>query len=140
MAILHHVTCTHLWAEDVVTPSLNAAGGTVRVPEEPGLGVTLDRDALAHWSAVEPEPLPRALIRVQYAGLAPIYARLPVRSLSDGQGTGPSFVDGYGPGYNQPVDLYYWDDDGSAAFAEMWERTAAGTVSHERRQARKGKL
>ena len=124
MATLHHVTCTHLWAEDIVTPAIEVAGGTARVPEAPGLGVTLDRDALARWSSAEPDPLPRALIQIQYAGLAPIYARLPVRSVGDGLGTGPSFIDGHGPGYNHPVDMYFWDDDGSAAFAEAWEHTA----------------
>jgi len=45
MATLHHVNCSNLWAEDVVTPALDVEGGTVRVPEEPGLGVTLDLDA-----------------------------------------------------------------------------------------------
>ena len=129
MATLHHVTGSHLWGADVVTPALEAIGGTVRVPEEPGLGVTLDRDALARWSAAEPEPSPRALIRIQYSGIPPTFARLPVRALGDGQGMGPSFVDGCGPGYNQPVDMDYWDDDGSAEFADMWERTAAGPVS-----------
>ena len=123
-ATLHHVTGTHLWEEDIVTPALAVAGGTARVPEEPGLGVTLDRDALDHWSMVDPDPLPRALIKIQYAGLAPIYARLPVRSVGDSLGTGPSFIDGHGPGYNHPVDMYFWDDDGSAEFAQAWERTA----------------
>ncbi|MBI1925179.1 hypothetical protein HYR99_13135 [Candidatus Poribacteria bacterium] len=128
MATLHHVNDCQLWAEDVVTPALEVAGGTVPVPESPGLGVTLDRDALARWSSAEPEPSPRALIRIQYAGLPPIYAQLPVHALSDSKGTGPSFVNGYGAGYNQPVDLDFWDDDGSAKFAEMWERTAGGPV------------
>jgi hypothetical protein len=104
----------------VVTPVLEVAGGTVRVPETPGLGLTLDREALARWSAAEPEPLPRALVRIRYAGLPPIYARLPVHALSDYRGTGPSFLDGYGAGYNHPVDLDYWDDDGSAAFTAAW--------------------
>jgi hypothetical protein len=115
-----------LWAEDVVTPTLEVGGGTVRVPEEPGLGVTLDPDALARWSAATPDPLPCALIRIQYHGVPPIYARLPVHALSDYRGNGPSFVDGCGAGYNHPVDLDFWDDDGSTQFAATWERTATG--------------
>ena len=142
MATLHHITATYLWAEDVVTPTLEVAGGSVPVPEEPGLGVTLDRDALERWSDVEPDPLPRALVRVQYEGLPTVYARLPVYNLSDEftggvakpnfpgnlelADTGPSFVDGYGPGYNHPVDMDYWDDDGSAAFSRAWEGTEGG--------------
>jgi len=49
--------------------------------------------------------------------------------LSDSRGTGPSFLDGYGKGYNNPVDMDYWDDDGSEKFARIWERAAAGPVS-----------
>jgi L-alanine-DL-glutamate epimerase-like enolase superfamily enzyme len=131
-ATLHHVNACHLWAEDVVTPPLAVAGGTVRVPEAPGLGVTLDRDALDRWSAVQADPLPRALVRIRYAGLPPIYARLPVHALSDAQGTGPGFLDGFGAGYDRPVDLDYEDDDGSTRFAALWERTASGPVTEER--------
>jgi hypothetical protein len=129
MATLHHVNDCQMWAEDVVTPTFDVAGGTVRVPDEPGLGVTLDREALARWAAVEADPLPRALVRIGYRGLPPIYARLPVHAMSDYRGTGPSFVDGYGTGYNHPVDLDYWDDDGSKAFVRAWERTATGPTS-----------
>jgi L-alanine-DL-glutamate epimerase-like enolase superfamily enzyme len=129
MATLHHVVGTDLWAEDVVTPTLEVKGGTVAVPEGPGLGVTLDRDALERWSAVRPDPYPRALVRVQYRGMPAIYSRLPVKSLKDREGSDPSIMGAYGGGYNQPVDLDYWDDDGSTEFSTMWERTAAGTVS-----------
>ena len=129
MATMENNICDHVWAEDVVAPVFKVEGGTVRVPEEPGLGVKLDRDALAKWSAAKATPLPRALARIQYDGLPAIYARLPVYSLSDGFGKGASFVDGFGPGYNHPVDLDYLDDDGSREFAELWGRTAKGPVS-----------
>lgn len=129
MGTLHHVTGADLWAEDVVTPMLEVAGGTVPVPEAPGLGVTLDRDALARWSEPQPDPLPRILARIQYDRLPTIYVRAPAHDWMDRLGTGPSFMDGHGPGYNHPVDMDYWDDDDSAEFADMWERTAAGPVN-----------
>ena len=124
-ATLHHSGIGYLWAEDVAGPDLPVEGGMVSVPEEPGLGKTLDRKALQRWSAASPEPLRRALIRIQYRGRPTIYARLPVRSLSDHRGKGPSFVDGFGSGYSQPVDQDYLDDDGSREFADLWERTAS---------------
>ena len=129
MATLHHVNDCQLWAEDVVTPALEVAGGTVRVPEGPGLGLKLDREALAKWSAAKPAEPKQALVRIQYSGLPPIYARPPVHDLSDARGCGPSFVDGHGAGYNHPVDLYFEEDDGSAAFANRWERAAGGPFS-----------
>ena len=125
MATLHHANLCHLWSEDVVTPTFKVSGGAVQVPESPGLGVTLDREALERWEAAEPDPLPRALIRIQYASFPTIYARLPVIGMTDHLGTGPSYLPGYGPSYNRPVDMDYWDDDGSPEFAELWERTAS---------------
>ncbi|MFF4207897.1 glucarate dehydratase family protein [Streptomyces sp. NPDC001796] len=46
---LHHACDTHYpWqSEDVVTERVAFTGGRVAVPDEPGLGVTLDRDRLA---------------------------------------------------------------------------------------------
>ena len=131
MATKAHNSDCEIWDEDVVTPVLKVEAGTVRVPEAPGLGVTLDRDALERWKAAKPEPLPRALARITYEGMPPIYARLPVSTLSDRRGTGPSFLDGHGPGYNRPVDQDYWDDDGSKAFARAWERAANGPVQSD---------
>lgn len=131
-ATKHHNSDCETWAEDVVTPMLKVNGGTIRVPEEPGLGLTLDRDALERWSVVIPDPLPRSLIKIRYEGFPATYARLPVQSLSDHTGRGPSFLEGHGPGgYNQPVDQDYWDDDGSTQFATMWEHTESGPVTDD---------
>ena len=123
-ATLHHVTATDLWAEDVVTPTLKVEGGTVAVPEGPGLGVTLDRDALDRWKQARIDPYPRALVRVQYEGIPAFYARVPIGNLG-----GSDVLDAFGGGYDQPVDMNYWDDDGSQGFADLWKRTPEGTTS-----------
>ena len=128
-ATLHHVTTAELWSEDVVSPVPDVAGGTIAVSEEPGLGLTLDRTALAKWERVAPAELPRALVRILYRGMPPVYGRLPVRSLRDRPGADPAYLGAYGGGYDQPVDMDYWDDDGSTEFASIWERTASGPVS-----------
>jgi hypothetical protein len=128
-ATLHHVNATNLWAEDVVTPVLEVGGGTVAVPEEPGLGLTLDRDTLGRLTAAKPDPLPKALVRIQYRGMPTIYARLPLMDLQDHRGAGASYLPGYGPGYNHPVDQDYWDDDGSEEFQDLWDRTANGATT-----------
>jgi L-alanine-DL-glutamate epimerase-like enolase superfamily enzyme len=128
-ATLHHVNATNLWAEDVVTPVLEVGGGMISVPEEPGLGLTLDREALARFTATKPEPLPRALVRIQYRGMPTIYAHTPLTGLKDQLGTGPSFLPGYGPGYNLPVDQDFWEDSGTTDFEDAWDRTAAGPTS-----------
>ena len=125
-ATLHHVTATDLWAEDVVSPPFEVAGGTIAVSEEPGLGLTLDRDALSKWEEVEPPELPRALVRISYRGMSSIYGRLPVKSLRDRSGVAPAHLGAFGGGYDQPVDMDCWGDDGSAEFACLWDLTASG--------------
>jgi hypothetical protein len=125
-ATLHHVTATDLWAEDVVSPPFEVAGGTIAVSEEPGLGLTLDRDALSKWEEVEPPELPRALVRISYRGMSSIYGRLPVKSLRDRSGVASAHLGAFGGGYDQPVDMDFWGDDGSAEFARLWDLTASG--------------
>ena len=127
MATLHHVTDTFAWQEDVVTPQFEVIGGTAPVPEEPGLGVHLDRDALERLKAAEPMPLPRALIKVVREGGLTMYAR-PPRSRRDQLGLDPRTLPGVGEGYDHPIDWDYWYDDGSDLFADMWERTGQALV------------
>ena len=94
--------------------------------EEPGLGLTLDRDALSKWEEVEPPELPRALVRISYRGMSSIYGRLPVKSLRDRSGVAPAHLGAFSGGYDQPVDMDFWGDDGSAEFARLWDLTASG--------------
>jgi hypothetical protein len=122
MATMHHVTDSFSWEEDVVSHPFEVTGGTVPVPETPGLGITLDRAALERLKATEPMPLPRALIRVQTDGCPTVYAR-PPRSRRDHLRLDCRHVPGIGEGYDHAVDMDYWHDDGSYKFNILWERT-----------------
>jgi D-galactarolactone cycloisomerase len=119
-ATLHHVTLGRMWAEDVVEP-FQVIGGQVQVPKAPGLGLTLDRDALERLKARPVEPLPKSLLRIDHGPGFVTCARPPIINL-------PRDIHlhlaGVGNGYDLPVDLTYWHDDGSPAFADMWSRTA----------------
>ena len=128
-ATIHHVTGTDLWSEDVVSPSFTVEGGTIAVTDGPGLGVTLNRDALERWEKAKPDPNPRSLVRVKYRDMPLIFTRVGITNLEDRSASSPSFMDAYGGGYDQPVDMDYWDDDGSKEFADLWDRASAGPVS-----------
>ena len=128
MAFLHHVTDTFAWQEDVVTPCFEVTAGTAPVPEEPGLGVHLDREALERLKAAEPMPLPRALIRVERQGGPVVYARPPRNQRGRPLRLEPRCVPGAGEGYNHPIDWDYRFDDGSEEFAGLWERTGREIV------------
>ncbi|MBM3265304.1 MAG: hypothetical protein FJY97_18040 [candidate division Zixibacteria bacterium] len=125
MATLHHVTGAWLWEDDVVSTRFDVVGGHIRVPETPGLGIALDRDAIARLQAQTPIQLPKALARItcQYGPV--VYARPPISR-------NPLWVErdvpGVGDGYERLVDQDYWYDDGSARFADLWERAGKGVV------------
>ena len=124
-ATLHHVTGSQLWAEDVVRPSPEVIGGQVSVPQDLGLGLELDRDALERMKAAVPEPMPKALIRVQVERGPTVYARPPLSRHSQLK---EHAIAGVGEGYDRPVDQDFCYDDGSDRFAALWERTADGPM------------
>lgn len=73
-ATIDHVNICHLWKEDVTTESMPVVSGSVRVPEGPGIGVTLDRERLEACKAPQPSP-PPSLVRMRYDDGLTIYLR-----------------------------------------------------------------
>lgn len=121
-ATLHHVTDTFAWADDVVEHPFNPVGGTVPVPELPGLGVQLDRAKLNHLKSLNPTPIPRALIRVEQQNGPTIYTR-PPRQRRDHLRLDPRILPGFGEGYDNQADFDYLFDDGTKQFSDLWEQT-----------------
>jgi hypothetical protein len=52
------ITCMHIWQDDLILNPLIVAGGYIKVPTGPGLGVTLDREAVARLQLADPEVFP----------------------------------------------------------------------------------
>ena len=140
MAVLDHVNGCHLWKEQVTREDMPVVGGSVALPEGPGLGISLDREKLKRLAQAPRPKQTRFLVRTRYEDGLSIYFRfdpdLPganVRFLNPpgfGQrysGFGPD-VPGPVPGYANPVVSDFWDETGSAEFEAMWERTAEGPV------------
>jgi L-alanine-DL-glutamate epimerase-like enolase superfamily enzyme len=117
-ARLPAVTVMNTYADDLIVSPLRIEGGHVEVPTRPGLGVTVDEDALERYR-VDDElvvPVPRRLLTVHY-----------------GDGRSRSFVnaeqlwDDFTELTTMPVQpphatLTVIDDDGSAGFASLHER------------------
>jgi glucarate dehydratase len=132
MATIDHVNCCHLWKDDVTVERLPVVGGRVRVPDGPGLGVTLDRDKLARYALPTPRPKrDRFLARMRHANGVTVYLRFPEGSYQAAAG-GHSLgeLDGFipvaGPPYRKPVVTDFWDETGSAEFERIWPLTASG--------------
>lgn len=124
-ATLHHVACDNLWSEDIVSPTFRVVGGQVKIPEGPGLGLTLDRARLEKLKAASPPPMPKALVHVRCGHGASVFARPP---LNRNPLLNAGVVPGVGEGYDRPVDQDFWRDDGSAEFDKLWKKTEAGPV------------
>ncbi len=52
------ITCMHIWQDDLIVDPLRVEGGYIKVPTGPGLGVALDREAVARLRLADPEVFP----------------------------------------------------------------------------------
>ena len=120
-AHFHFVDGCETVKDDVVVERLEPVNGFVRVPEKPGLGLTLDRGELERLAQLElPEQAPW-IVKSKYANGTRMYNKmetsnsifmvLPVRARKL-----PPMS------YDTPVSTEYWDNDGSAEFEEMFAR------------------
>ncbi|MBM3276537.1 MAG: hypothetical protein FJY95_00430 [Candidatus Handelsmanbacteria bacterium] len=113
-ATFHFHSDTEIWKSDVVAERLEPVNGVVRVPEKPGLGLTLDRAELERLKAlVLPEQTPWVL-RSRYANGARMY------HLADPANSGfmvrPDLKRLIPLSYASPITTEYWDDDGTPAY------------------------
>ena len=138
MATLAHIHCSHLWKDDVTEETLPVVGGSVKVPEGAGLGVTLDREKLRKLAAPQKPKLDRFIVRMKYHNGLTVYLRFVddpyqagQRYLAGDEGTVaikelPNRIPGSGPIYRRPVVTDFWDETGTADFERIWKRTEAG--------------
>jgi L-alanine-DL-glutamate epimerase-like enolase superfamily enzyme len=119
----HFNNDTETWSQDVVHERLEPVNGLLRVPERPGLGLTLDREALERLrklSLPEQEPW---IIRTRFANGTRMYHLAdPRHSLFMVR---PDIRRGIPLGYAMPVTTEYWDPDGTPGFREMKARLEA---------------
>ena len=119
-AYMHFNNDTETWKADVVKERLEPVNGLIRVPETPGLGLTLDRAELERLSKLELAPQPKWIIKSRFANGSTMYnlgdtsqqifmVRPDVRRLAT-------------LSYDSPVTTEYWDPDGTPAFTSMMQR------------------
>ena len=119
-AHFHFFSDCETWADDVVRERSQPVNGFLRVPEKPGLGVTLDREALERLKRLELPAQPRWIIRSRFANGARMYNIAdPKESIflvrPDRRRLIPM-------SYDAPIETDYWDDDGSPEYRAMFER------------------
>ncbi len=117
-ATFHAHNDTEVWKYDVVEERLEPINGFVRVPEKPGLGLTLDRDELERLENLEMAPWQPWIVRTRFKNGTRMYhicggGHFMVR---------PTFERHIPMRYDAPLETEYWDDDGTPEYREMFAR------------------
>lgn len=126
-AVLSHaqwptITCHELYEHSLLKERMPVVDGHARVPEDPGLGIELDEDALERYRVTTADhSLPKHLVEVTRPGGTKIYF----------ENTAQKWI--YFHGGNRPVDDWgsrtqLINDDGSQEFAELRGRASQHPV------------
>ena len=119
-ATYHFNSDTETWKSDVVRERLEPVNGLIRVPEKPGLGVTLDEAELARLKQLKLPARGKWIIKTRYKNGVVMY------NLADPQDSifmvRPDRRREIPLSYDAPLTTEWWDDDGSAEYREMFAR------------------
>jgi len=111
---------TETWKSDVVEERLEPVNGFVRVPERPGLGVTLDRRELERLEKLELAAPPKWIIKSRFKNGTRMY------HLADPENSifmvRPDRSRLIPMRYDAPIATEYWDDDGTEEYRAMFAR------------------
>ena len=113
-ATLSSLAAHNIWERDIVALP-DPVAGFASVPEEPGLGVEIDEDAVELLKNAEPMEVRREITSVVY----PSGVRW---HFSSEQQRHEAFYLGSVPGFVRGVRLEVRPDDGSADFADLFGR------------------
>ena len=128
-ASFHFFSDTETWKSDVVRERLEPVNGFIRVSETPGLGVTLDREALERLEDLRLPEQKKWIVKSRFENgtkmfnisdprthfmVRPVQNRLMPMS------------------YDSPLSTEYWDDDGTPEFRAMMARIETEGIVLER--------
>lgn len=102
-AELPAITCHELWESDLLENRLEVIDGTINVPDSPGLGISVDEDALAAYRVEKSTPTPQQLFhQTDYTCRVHIPNADGGETVHDFSGEGeyyPAFSEGKYPGF-----------------------------------------
>jgi L-alanine-DL-glutamate epimerase-like enolase superfamily enzyme len=126
-----HFQCdAETWKTDVVKERLEPINGLIRVPEGPGLGVTLDREELKRLKTLKLPEQSRWIIKSQFKNGVKMYNIAdPANSIFMVRPDRSRLVP---MSYSSPISTEYWDDDRTAAYKQMFARIEREGVVLER--------
>ena len=131
-ASFHFGNGSEILDSDVVKERLEPVNGFLRVPEGPGLGVTLDREALEQLKRNRPPEQPPYILRTRFKNGTIMYnlMRPPeTRHLM----VLPHRWRLIPMSFDSPLSTDYWDDDGTPEYRAMFKRLEAEKIVLERK-------
>jgi L-alanine-DL-glutamate epimerase-like enolase superfamily enzyme len=120
-AEFHFVCASETLAGDVVKERLEPINGFVRVPEGPGLGVTLDREALEQLKRNRPPEQPPYILKTRFKNGTVMYSMMRPPETRHFMVL-PQRWRLIPMSFDAPLATEYWDDDGSAEYKAMFQR------------------
>ena len=139
-AVLSHatwpaVTCHEIYVDDLLTERIDVQHGYMRVPEEPGLGVALDEEAVDRFRVDDgfAPPPPRNLYRVDWPSGASVLYGVGKRGTRTphklgNRGVWDDFAAGNQPIFHSGVRLEIVPDDGSEEWSVLNERARQAPI------------
>ena len=129
-ATFHFFADTETWQDDVVQERLEPINGFLRVPEKPGLGLTLDRDALERLENLKLPEQEKWIIKSQFKNGTKMY------NIADPKNSifmvRPDRSRLIPMSYDSPISTEYWDNDSTSAYQEMFARIEREGIVLER--------
>ena len=129
-ATFHFFADTETWQDDVVQERLEPINGFLRVPEKPGLGLTLDRDALERLENLKLPEQEKWIIKSQFKNGTKMY------NIADPKNSifmvRPDRSRLIPMSYDSPISTEYWDNDGTSAYQEMFAQIEREGIVLER--------
>ena len=121
LATFHFISAGERFKSDVVNESLEPINGKIRVPEKPGLGVTINEAELERLENLKVEPAPKWIVKSRFDNGTTMYAiHNPKESIFMVRPDWSRFMPPMS--YDDPVKTEYWDDDGSPEYKAMFAR------------------
>ncbi len=129
------ITCVNNYTDDLLSEPLTIAGGYLKVPDGPGLGIEINEDALTKYAMDPPYRLPdeRHILSVVWQGGRVVH----FANMKDH--CWPHFRQrGNDPAQEPGVKLEIWDDDGSKEWADLYARLQQGPIREQRGEGMSG--
>ena len=117
------ISCLNIYADDLIVAPHTIAGGYIKVPDAPGLGVEFDESAIAKYKMEPPYeiPEPRRILSVKFASGRTVH-------LTEIWKVWEEFRKGHLPVQEPGVRMEVTFDDGTPEWADLFNRASKSAV------------